>query len=68
MFYIIFPLLHAVHQFSPFMSAVHQVPSGQDFQDLGQNLTELTESEISKYNGTNIVLIVLETINDVYFA
>ena len=42
--------------------------SGQDFQDLGKNLTELTESEISKYNRFDTVLSVFETINDVYLA
>ena len=42
--------------------------SGQDFQDLGEILTELTQSGISKNNQFNTVLSVLETINDVYFA
>ena len=42
--------------------------SRQHFQDLGEILTELTQSGISKNNQFNTVLSVLETINDVYFA
>ena len=42
--------------------------SGQDFQDLGEILTEWTESGISKQQQFNTVLSVLETINNVCFA